>query len=485
MAYRAAVMVSWVDDIFRAVTRSRTNVAMPYMQPDERRSDKATLTEGFWISPLYGSPRDIDYTALRAYEDNITVQAAVNFIIDSVATCEWNIVPDDDVEDEEPNTNQAIDFFKALEWDESFETVLRIVIGDILHYDAGTIVLTFPEYCYDEDKRLTNFDVVPLSMRARDGRSFLPSVNKHGGVINFWQYSFLQTSQPVEFSKEEIVYIREHPSGRSPYGVSKLQTIADVADLITAIQVGHRSEQEMQIALGGVITHANINDTAMLKRLSEMYNSLKGEANRGKWLVIGNDTSVEPITATNMDDSWIGGVEWYQMEILSIFKVPKTILGFTDSSTNRATSISQSTSFKRNGVSTMLTLLENTFTREIVKKYFGEKLNFRFVREVDLTDEAIRSDIDTQQIAAGVRTVNELRERDGLEEIEEPEPEEPEGEFAPTDDSEPGDGNTPEENAEKAFKPKQFENDVVDVIDDIVGNVETAVLSHIKDVYEA
>jgi len=465
--------------------RSKENVAVPYMYQDEKKSDKATITEGFWISPLYGSPRYIDYQTLEQYENNITVQAAVNFIIDSVATCEWHITPDEDISDDDTITNpdQAIEFFQSMDWTDSFETVLRIVIGDILHYDAGTIVLTFPEYCYDENKTLIKFDVTPLSMRARDGRSFLPSVNKHGDIINYWQYSFLHTSQPVEFSTEEILYIREHPTGRSPYGVSKLQTISDIADLMTAIQVGHRNEQEQQIAIGGIIRHENVNDTKLLKRLSDMYNSMKGEGNRGKWLVVGNDTSVEPLSMPTMDDSWIAGVEWYQMEILSIFKVPKTILGFTDSSTNRATSISQATSFKRNGVSTMLTLLENVFTREIIKKYFGHDLNFRFVRETDIADESIKCDIDTKQIAAGIREPNEIRERDGLEPLEDPEPEDPEEPEVPEQITE--DSDTPDEKAEKAFKPKEFENTAVDVIDDIVDDVEVTVLSQIKGVYES
>lgn len=351
-------MTNWWDKVNRAVGRSRDVVITP--DSPEGKSDKATITSPEWVSsPMMGSPRHINFIELEEYEEDVTVQAAINYIIDSVATSNWAIIPDEDMVDEDeetlPDPADAIAFFKAGKWKESFETVLRGVIADTLLYDSGVIVLTFPEFCYNDDKTLKTTGIAPLSLRARDGRSFIKQVTMHGDIMKFWQYSFLHTAtKPVEFDEAEIIYVQERPSTRSPYGTSKLEVIKNVADLMMAVQVGHRSEQENALQIGGVISHSDITDTGKLKRLSEMYNAtLKGEKNKKRWLTTGGNVDVKPINANVSDDSWISGSEFYQQQILAVFKVPKTVLGITSSDTNRATAIAQSSNFKRFGVSTI------------------------------------------------------------------------------------------------------------------------------------
>lgn len=478
-------MTNWWERVQHAVTRSRQVVVGPQIYTKEKRSDKAVSTDPSWIqSPLYGQPRNIDYSLLEQYEQNTTVQAAINFIVDSVATCEWNIVTDKTMPEVETeiDATAATEFFRGKGWEDSFETVLREVIFDILTYDCGTIVLTYPEFCYDENKTLIKTDFTPISLRARDGRSFMIQTNNYGDILKYWQYSFIRnTAAPIEFNKEEIIYIRESPVSRGPYGTAKLQIISDAADLMNAIQLGHRSEQEQQIAIGGVIRQENINDAEMLKRLSEMYNSMKGEGNRGKWLVVGGDTSVEPITMPNIDDSWVGGVEWYQMVILSIFKTPKTILGFVSSDTNRATSISQSTNFKRNGSATMMSLIESFLTRDVVKKFFDDRLVFRFIREQDISDIAITAETNAKDIASGITTANEIRADRGLEPIEPP-VEESKPAFD-NSNGESDDAKTPEEKKEKSASIDNLETVAVDDLEDWNDDNEKSVLKELEALY--
>lgn len=479
--------MSWWDSVISSVTRSRNTIVAPQYMEDNR-SKKATLTTPEWVTnPMFGSPRRINFTELEDYEEDITVQAAINYIIDSVATCEWDIIVD---EEEEIDNKEVITFFKSAKWEDSFETVLRGFIADTLLYDSGVAVITFPEFCYDDNKNLIKYDVKPLSLRARDGRSFIKQVDVYGDIIKYWQYSFLHlATAPVEFDKDEIIYIQERPSSRSPYGTSKLEVVKNVADLMMAIQLGHRSEQENAIQLGGIISHIDVVDVEKLKRLKEMYNSnLQGERNKSKWLVTGGNVEIKPIKGDVADSTWIPGCEFYQQQILAIFKVPKTVLGITSSDTNRATSISQNTSFKRYGVATMMTLVEEILTRNIVKKYFNDKLSFKFVREIDLTDESIRADIDAKNVQTGIITVNEIRARDGREEIEEPDidpqtgypygyGEESEGEDY-SDEEE-----TPEESVEKKVKVKTLENEAVDEMNDWNEEQETEVLRSLSGLY--
>jgi HK97 family phage portal protein len=479
--------MAWWDKVVGAVTRSRDVVVAPHLV-DDNRSSKAVLTDPSWMSaPGFGSPRDINFAELEAYENDVTVQAAINYIIDSIATTEWNIVDDPQNEGEKRDPTSANAFFQRGVGDKGLGAVLRGVVADILGYDCGVIVLTFPEYCYDENKCLMKLGIPPLSMRARDGRSFIKQVNAHGDVIKYWQYSFLHAANaPIEFIEEEIIYIQERPSTRSPYGTSKLEIIKNIVDYMMAVQSGHRAEQENALQLGGIISHANVTDVDKLKRLSQLYNANnKGEHNKGRWLVTGGNVDATPVSATAGDDTWITGAEFYQQQILSIFKVPKTVLGITDSSVNRATSVSQKSNFKRYGVATMMTLIENIFTNEIVKPYFDEKLRFRFVREVDLEDEAIRADVDAKNVATGVRTPNELRVRDGLDEIEAPEPAAVEaktqdaGEIGGVSD----DDETPEEGVAKAIDLRAHEDAAVEELMDLSKEDERSVLAELEALY--
>lgn len=483
--------MSWWDNVIRSVTQSRNVVVAPQDISDDR-SKKATITTPEWVSnPMFGSPRRINFTELEDYEEDITVQAAINYIIDSVATCEWDIVTDEGEEDEVDNS-AAVKFFEGDEWEQSFEQTLRGIIADTLLYDSGVFVVTFPEFCYDENKTLVNLNTEPISLRARDGRSFIKQVTVYGDIIKYWQYSFLHTAtKPVEFDKNEIIYVQERPSTRSPYGTSKLEVVKNVADLMIAVQHGHRAEQENAMQVGGVINHPQINDVDELKRRSVLYNTqLKGEHNKGRWIVTGGEMTINPINASASDDTWIPGCDFYQQQILAIFKVPKTVLGITSSDTNRATAISQNTAFKRYGVATMMTLLEGILTRELVKKYFNDKLSFRFTREIDLTDEAIRADIDAKNVATGIVTVNELRLRDGREEIEEPEVDPETG--MPYEDNvyesdEEPEGETAEEQtetrAEKSVNVKGLEDEAVDSLDEWNADQERQVLKELETLY--
>ena len=485
--------MTWWTQVQNVMQRSRDVVISSGYDETEKRSQKATITDPSWCtSPIHGSPRNINYSELLNYEKDITVSAARNFIIDSIATTEWHIIPDDELDgDEDINKDNIINFFKSDTWHDSFESVLRSLCADILHYDSGVLVKVFPEIAYDENKNLTNEKLPPLELRARDGRSFLARVNAYGDILSWWQYSFLNFgAAPMEFNPIEIIYMQEAPSSRSPYSQTcKLEIVKNAADLMMSLQEMHRAEQENNFNVGGIAVFPNTKDSEMIRLAGEKFNAtLRGPENAGRWLVTGSEIDLTPFTNSTMDDSWISGAEFYQQAILSIYKVPKTVLGMVSANTNRATSISQATTFKRMGVSTLLTLIENYLTREVVKMHFDDRLLFRFVREQDLTDEAIRAEIDQKNVMTGIRTVNEIRERDGLEELEENEiKSEPESlEESPEIPENPKEEFTAEEITEKSIKmepDKKFENRTVKDIAGLTDEIADEVLSQLGNIY--
>lgn len=480
--------MTWFDTVINAVTRSR-NPASGYVAVDGG-ANKGILTDPVsWMSsPPFGSIRRINYTELELYENNPFVAMAVNYLTNSVAQMEWEIIGEEGFESE---IDECKKFFTGDDWTESFESGLRRLLPDLIQYDCGCFLMHFPEFAYDENKVLVNTNNKPIEMRCRDGRSFLKFVDIYGNIGRYYQYSFIHFAQaPIEYAPEEILYICAHPSSRSCYGVSKLEVIKSIADYLTAATDAQRALMENSLFPGGIISHPDVMDTEKLKRLSEMYNSsFKGEKNFSRWLTTGGSVEITPINATTIDASWIESSKFFAKVVFAIFGVPSSELGFTDTETNRATAIQQSQSFKRRGVQNLIVLLEGVFNREIVHKYFSPDIDFKFVRAQDIGDEAIRADIDAKQIASGTRTANELRVRDGLEEIEEPEEPEidPETGMVYEDYTYESDEKTEEEKVgektEKSVNVGNLENKAVKNLEMWNDDKERQVLKELENLY--
>lgn len=479
--------MDWLQAIQNAVTRSRTVYSGVVVA--DGPTGKGTLTEpSTWMSAApFGAIRNIDYNELEPYESNVFVAMAVNYLTNSVAQMSFEIVNASEDNENEKALKECRDFFSSTAWAESFESGLRRLLPDLIMYDAGVFILNFPEFAYDENKVLQNTSVSPIELRCRDGRSFLKRVDIFGNVLNLYQYSFINiTAEPIEYAPEEIIYMSAHPLSRSCYGVSKLDVVKSIADYLTASTDAQRALMENSLFPGGIVNMPDVLDTEKLKRLSEQYNAtLKGEKNFKRWIVTGGNTDIQTIDATTIDATWIESSKFFAKVVFAIFGVPASELGFTDSETNRSTAIQQSQSFKRRGVQNLIVLLENVFNREIVHKYFSSDIDFKYIKEQDLIDETIKTDIMVKEISAGITTANEVREERGLEPIEPPVDEsEPEGSWDWGDEE----SNTAEENAEektKTFKPKKVEDKAVKDIDGIMGDIEDEVLTQIKDIYES
>ena len=398
---------------------SPLQIVDPYT--DKTRTLKAIWTEAWWLNPPFGLPRsDIDYQELAQYEDNVYIKLVVNHIVDSITQTDWDIVGFDDTK-EPPKAaiKEVEDFFECRTWMESWESALRRMLPDLLLYDAGVLVKVFAKKDYDEEGNLKNKKAKPVEIMARDGRSFLKDQSIFGKIVRFWQYSWVgMQGKPISFDVDEIIYLQMRPRSRSPYGTANLQIVKSVVDYLTATITAQRSFFENGMFPGGSIDFSDVIDIEELKKRAQlMKEQLKGEKNTNKWLITSGGTKVTPLQFTSQQTQWIQGSDHLAKIIYGIFKVPASELGFTEGA-NRATGIQQSSAYKVKGVQNILRLLENYINREIIWKHFSTDVKFTFDRSLDLQDEKIRTDIDHTQITDGVKTINEIRNRDGLEEFD-------------------------------------------------------------------
>lgn len=385
---------------------------------------KSVFTTDFYIRPVFGRPRlGISYPELEVYENNIIVRMIITHIIDSVTQVDFVVVPvdeEDEVTDEIQNQiDEATKFFNARTWMESWHNTLRRMLPDLLMYDCGVLIKIFGKECYDKDGLLKeNNKTPPLEMQSRDGRSFLADCDQFGRITKYFQYSWMNIqSVPIPFARDEIIYLMARPQSRSVYGVASLSIIKDVMDYLTASIASNRAFWENGMFPGLQIDHPDIVDPDELLARAQLYKeTLKGEANYNKALITAGGTKVTPLQFTNQQNQWLEASEYMQKLVFALFKISPSQLGFTEQ-TNRATAIVQSENYKQEGVRTVLTLLENYLNREIIWKYFGEDIKFKFDDSLDLQDKKQQADVDHILLGDGTITVNEIRSRDGKEEF--------------------------------------------------------------------
>lgn len=385
---------------------------------------KSVFTQDFYIRPVWGRPRlGIDYAELEVYENNIIIRMIITHIIDSVCSTDFTVVPikeEDEVSDEtQSKIDNTIEFFEAKKWMESWNNTLRRMLPDLLLWDAGVLILIFGKECYTKEGLLKdNNTTPPLEVQSRDGRSFLADCDQYGRINKWFQYSFMNIqSKPIAFSSDEIIYIMSRPQSRSIYGIATLSIVKDVMDYLTASILANRSFWENGMFVSMQIDHPDIVDPDELKARAQLYKeTLKGEANYNKAVITAGGTKITPLQFTNQQTQFLEVNEYMQKLVFALYKISPSQLGF-QSETNRATAIVNSENYKQEGVKVVLTLIENYLNREIVWKYFGEDIKFKFDNSLDLTDKKQQVDIDHIALTDGTITINEIRSRDGLEEF--------------------------------------------------------------------
>lgn len=382
---------------------------------------KGVYTDAFWLSPPYGRPRDIDYNRLEAIEDSAWVRMCIQHITDSVASAKWNIVPVAKGEEVGGNVlDEVKDFFSSKTWKESFKRGIKMAIPDVLQYDCGVMIKAFPLRSYGEDKTYKSKGEKPVQMYVRDGRSFLKDVDLYGVLKEFWQYSWINPHGiPIKFDPEEIIYMQQSPQSRNPYGISNLEIVEEIIQYMMDSTLAQSKYWKNGMFIGGQIDMPDVKDLNELKRYQAYYEAkLRGARKFGKWLITGGGATVKTIPFTPQQMQWVDSQKWFAKIVFGIFKVTPSELGFTED-LNRATGIQQQNIHKSKAIKPILEMVEDHLNREVVWKHFNEKVMFQYERELDLEDSGKQVDIDVKHIDSGLRSVNEVRDRDGLEKWDE------------------------------------------------------------------
>ncbi len=186
------------------------------------------IVPGFLFKPAFGFPLNKDVPELRRLGKTPWAAMAKNTIIDEIAAMRWEIVASEvkgkvDVPEEILEKTKTW-FLNPNRNEESLKNIIRMSLTDIIDLDAGLIV------------KVRNFKDEFVEMYARDGGTFTKNPDIFGILPLFnayWQFGWTTGARPIPFNRNEIVYITNRPQPDSIYGLSPVEVLQDIINMLT------------------------------------------------------------------------------------------------------------------------------------------------------------------------------------------------------------------------------------------------------------
>jgi HK97 family phage portal protein len=241
-------------------------------------------------------------------------------------------------------------------------------------------------------------------------------VNEHGVVKGYVQLKGgWGSTEYVTFKKENIIHIRMPNPGNEVYGLSPLESLAMPIETDLYAQAYNRdffkndATPRLHVDMGNC-TIDQLNRNRLYWRTQ-----FRGTGNPHKTIVTEGGAKVTPVGTPPKDMEFLNQRKFSRDEILGVFGVPPGKVGIYEDA-NRANAKEQDRTFKAEKIIPLQNKLEEKINRAIVTK-FELPYKFKFV-EIDLEDESEQSEIDERDLRGGVVTINEVRRRRGLKDVE-------------------------------------------------------------------
>ena len=368
---------------------------------------------------------DVDTNELRQFSQTFWVNSCVTTLLDEITSLDWDVTPLDD----QPYAGKKDAIEKAKKFlsypnknRESWTTIQRAVLKDILELDAGIIVKVYTRDSYDWENIEPKSGAPMLKPRgerqltelyARDGASFLMEADKFGYVAGYWQYSYQIPAHPIWFDRDEICYIKRNQRSMSVYGYAPTQAILDLVKSLYYSTIYNKKFFEETAIPDGVLSVLNMDEQGKKELLAQWSDSFKGQPH--KFAVVNQDIKWLPLTALQRELEFLETQTWYYKLVIGMYGLTPAELGITDD-VNKSTSTTQAELSRRKGIRPLLKLMEKYINEEIMPD-IAEGLQFQYIYDdpVEMNKKLANWEM---MLNMHVKTPNEIREEMGLEPIE-------------------------------------------------------------------
>ncbi len=234
-------------------------------------------------------------------------------------------------------------------------------------------------------------------------------------LVAGYLYQLGNMANPIRFGKDEVIHFKYPHLSSLYYGYSPLEAAAYSVD-----SQKYQKRWEINLfknaATPGITleTEKQMSATAYNRMKKQFDKTYRGVEKAGATLILEEGVKAKKLTLTPQELSFLEGRKLTREEILGIYGVPLTKLGFGET-TNRATAEALDYTFAKETVLPRLVRLQEKINEQLICIY-DAKLFVQFDnpiprdKDYELKERAIN-------IKNGVTTINEERQEMGLEEV--------------------------------------------------------------------
>jgi HK97 family phage portal protein len=236
--------------------------------------------------------------------------------------------------------------------------------------------------------------------------------------IKVKEYRYYINGAFVTYKPEEIIHLKYHDVDDPYFGLPPLSTAAEILTFES-----NRLAFSNQFFLNGAIpagvleTDGQVSDQVNRKLRGEWTNIHAGVKNSHKVAILTGGLKYRPITSPISELNFPALKQLSREDILSIFKMPESILG-SQSGTGTSEGKAALTTFWRLSIIPRLKRIESGLNRGLAKELFGEgatSFEFNLTAVVALQeDKESQARYIKELIGASVMTCNEARQVVGL-----------------------------------------------------------------------
>lgn len=234
--------------------------------------------------------------------------------------------------------------------------------------------------------------------------------------LNIIGYMYGSGTDAVPFGKEEILHFKNfNPWGNYP---NPHKGVGIVESALWAIETDNESRNwnysffKNNAKPDGIIsTEATLSDSAFARLKEQWQQTYGGASNHGKTALLDGGLKWQDISKTQSDMDFIAQRTFSRDEILSIFRVPKTVVGITDD-VNRANAEASDYVFAKRTVKPLMTSFVTTLNEYLLQESYPDvELSFKDPVPVDRVAKV-------QEFSLGINkwlTRNDIRKEEGLD----------------------------------------------------------------------
>ena len=348
---------------------------------------------------------------LRKFAETPVVRRAINVIKDRVVAMDWQVrvrrgVVAEDVGYMERKLRALRQTLEEPNATDSFRTLLEQVIEDALTGGYGAIEM---EATGDAEQPAMLWPVDGATIRINGTWDGNPETARYEQVDSGrWS---VNSGKGVPLRDDQLMYIRMNPRSFTPFGLGPLEVAFEtVNEFLSA----HRFAGKL--AANSVVQYAlwlNEASPSQHERIIRWWqDEIEGT---GRVPILSSEQKPEVLRFAQGTDADLR-LEWQRFLIRMVanaFGLPPMLLGM-EGDVNRATAAELADEAFRGAIEPLAKLIAEHITRDLFSKCIGWR-EFEFVfNDLEARDEMTELAIQTQLLAAGVLTVDEVRAMRGL-----------------------------------------------------------------------